>query len=163
MSNLQVSRFSFFKSIKKASRQNADLKFGFKTFEKLRKSEHSRRSPIFPYPLQNRGSRVRILLPLPQGSETRCFRLFFLAFFCFFGAFCSGMTGNREQIAILSSDYCCCRKMSFPNGCNCFFCFECFRLVQHQKSIRRILWERPRHQFDFDAGGAFLCILRCKF
>ena len=65
MSNLQVSRFSFFKSIKKASRQNADLKFGFKTFEKLRKSEHSRRSPIFPYPLQNRGSRVRILLPLP--------------------------------------------------------------------------------------------------
>ena len=118
---------------------------------------------IFSHPLQNRGSRVRILLPLPQGSETRCFRLFFLAFFCFFGAFCSGMTGNREQIAILSSDYCCCRKMSFPNGCNCFFCFECFRLVQHQKSIRSILQDRPRHQYDHDAGDAFSMFTAYQF
>ena len=142
----------------KSINSNCCSQTGVLNARKVPKKRAFGRDCIFPHPLQNRGSRVRILLPLPQGSETRCFRLFFLAFFCFFGAFCSGMTGNREQIAILSSDYCCCRKMSFPNGCNCFFCFECFRLVQHQKSIRSTLCGHPQHQFECDAGGALFYV-----
>ena len=53
--------------------------------------------------------------------------------------------------------------MSFPNVCNCFFCSEWFRLLQHQKNIRSILQEYPRHQFDHDAGGAFSMFTAYQF
>lgn len=40
-----------------------------------------------------------------------------------------------------------------------FFCFEYFRLVQHQKSIR----EHPEHQFNHDAWGAFSMFTAYQF
>ena len=139
-----ISALKYLHSIKKASIRFDFFKNTFQMPANLRKSGHSGGGPFSHIHSKTVGRGFESSCPCHKGLKRDVSGSFFLL--------CGGICSENAVKDGLDEP---CRNMI----ASWFFCFEYFRLVQHQKSIR----EHPEHQFNHDAWGAFSMFTAYQF